>query len=112
MPKRNAPTVRIGLFLTAALMAGGVGCATLLTPGDPISSHSKGTIGEPDRAPSDGEYVLVPKFGDTTPMKTISLNKGDPLGFKTGRTGEIVAVAGGDEWTYPDGDYVWIRRKR
>ena len=111
---RPSRTATARLALSAALvvpLAGGLaGCTTLLTPGDPIASHTHTHTEEPGTAPSDGEYVLVHKYGDATPLKTVPLTQGERLGFMTGQTGQIIAVAGDDEWIYTDNDYVWIRR--
>src|SRR5437868_6524734 len=74
----------LGLSVASTL----TGCTSLVIPGDTVSSHSKGHSAEPEIAPSDGDYVLLHKYGDPTPLESVSLNAGDRLGFMTGETGK------------------------
>lgn len=92
-----------------ALGFAGAGCANLITPGNVITEHAHGKAQEPDRAPSDGTYSLYSKYGIGTAYHTVSVTAGAPLGFRTARTGEIDVLAGDDEWTMTDGDYIWKR---
>jgi hypothetical protein len=86
-----------------------VGCSNLLTGGSMINEHMHGHSDDPQVAPADGEYSLYSKFGDGTPLHTVPVRAGDPLGFRTGQTGQIDVIAGEDEWTMSDGDYIWKR---
>jgi len=95
----------MALFSTMALTA----CSNLLTGGNMINEHMHGHSDEPQVAPADGEYSLYSKFSDGTPLHTVPVRAGDPLGFRTAQTGQIDVVAGDDEWTMSDGDYIWKR---
>jgi hypothetical protein len=48
-------------------------------------------------------------YGDGTPLHAVPVRAGDALGFRTAQTGQIDVVAGDDEWTMSDGDYIWKR---
>jgi len=101
-----------GLVATALTGIGAValaGCSNLLTTGNVINEHIHGHADDPQVAPADGQYSLYSMFGDGTPLHTVPIRAGDPLGFRTGRTGQIDVVAGDDEWTMSDGDYIWKR---
>ncbi|HEX8916597.1 MAG TPA: hypothetical protein VF796_29875 [Humisphaera sp.] len=94
----------------AGLLALAGGCA-VLTPGTEIIDHQAGRREQPIEAPSDGIYVLYPKYGDVRPLKeAVMLRKGDAIGFETGATGEITAVAGQDKWTFDDVPMLWKRK--
>ena len=88
------------------------GCSALSTSGDTIATHRRGHTEEPGTAPSDGNYLLMHKYLGAAPLETASLGRGDRLGFATAKTGQITAIAGDDEWTYTDNDYVWVRKRR
>ena len=96
------------LFLIGLLPLAG-GCSSVLTRGTLIAEHTHGNAEDPKRAPADGDYSLYNKFGDTQPLHSVPVQAGDPIGFRTGRTGQIDAIAGDDEWTLSDGDYIWKR---
>jgi hypothetical protein len=100
-------------LLAVALLGAGTlslaGCSNLLTSGNVINEHNHGSADEPQMAPADGEYSLYSKFGDGTPLHSVPVRAGDPLGFRTARTGQIDVIAGDDEWTMSDGDYIWKR---
>ena len=100
-------SVAVGVCL--AILASAAGCVSF-TSGAAISDHRKG--GQPlvGEAPVDGEYALFATPWETTPRVTYTLKKGDPLGFKAGGVGQIVAVGGTHEVTLPDGGYQWKRR--
>lgn len=113
MGRQKSVALRVGFATGVALVTTVLtGCTALVTPGETIVSHSRGHTEEPGTVPSDGEYVLLHKFVDATPLQTASLNKGDRLGFATSQTGQIVAVGGEDEWYYTDNDYIWVRRNK
>jgi hypothetical protein len=61
-------------------------------------------------ATADGEYALYDSMqGD--PIGTFLLKQGDPVGFKNGTTGQVIAVAGEREIPVPaDKGYSWKRR--
>jgi hypothetical protein len=102
--------LRIGaLILSSAALMFVAGCATVFAPGTTIIDHDKGASAEPQEAPSDGEYALYARIGDNSAKHTVSLKRGDLLGFKTGQTGQIIAVAGNDEWVMTDNSYIWKR---
>jgi len=88
------------------------GCSALNTSGDTVATHLRGHTEEPGTAPSDGNYLLMHKYLGSAPLETASLSRGDRLGFATAKTGQITAIAGDDEWTYTDNDYVWVRKRR
>lgn len=96
------------LLLTLAPLIGG--CATAMAPGEAIVEHRSGNPETPIEAPSDGEYALYPKFGSTHEKHKVRLRRGDLLGFRTAKTGEINAIAGEHEWRMTDNDYVWMRK--
>jgi len=75
-----------------------------------IVSYDKGTQPILAKATSDGEYSLYPSQG-MEPKVSYFLHQGEPLGFKYGKTGEIIAVGGSEEVTVPDSDYIWKRRE-
>lgn len=102
---RMARMLHIFPLACACLLLGPVGCQT----GTGIMTYKQGTPPIVVKAPSDGEYALFNSTA-TDPEVTFYLHKGDPLGFKTGKTGEIIAVAGTTDVTEPDGNYVWRRR--
>ncbi len=109
---RTAPRTAAALLLSAVAGLPFCGCTAIIAPGETMAAHARGHAEEPGTAPSDGEYVLLHKYVDATPLKTVSLNAGDRLGFMTGKTGEIICVAGEDEWIWTDNDYIWVRRNR
>lgn len=102
--KRLAACLAFGIGLTA-LSA----CSNLLTTGNVINEHVHGHSDEPQIAPADAEYSLYSTYGDGTPIHSVPVRAGDPIGFRTAQTGQIDAIAGDDEWTMSDGDYIWKR---
>src|SRR5947209_2758456 len=88
-----------GLILLAV-----VGCQN----GVGVMSYDRGTAPAMAAAPQDGEYALYESYG-SDPKLTYALKKGDPIGFKVGKTGEIIVVAGAAEVSEPDSTYVWRR---
>ena len=102
--KRLAACLAFGFGLTA-LSA----CSNLLTTGNVINEHIHGHSDEPQIAPADAEYSLYSTYGDGTPIHSVPVRAGDPIGFRTAQTGQIDVVAGDDEWTMSDGDYIWKR---
>lgn len=98
--------------LTVPTAAFATGCSALSTSGDTIATHRRGHTEEPGTAPSDGNYLLMHRYLGSAPLEYASLSRGDRLGFATAKTGQITAIAGDDEWTYTDNDYVWVRKRR
>ena len=96
--------------LVGAAAAACPGCATCCVEGDTIVSHRRGESPEPREAPSDGEYALHHTFGNLRPLRTRSLWRGDPLGFRREDAGHVAAIAGDREYVLTDGDYVWKRK--
>jgi len=92
-----------GLVFTALFL---VGCQQ---EGVGISTYNKGDVPILAKATTDGEYSLYPSTG-SDPVVSYRLKEGDPLGFKVGTTGHIIAVAGEQENSLTDGNYVWKRR--
>ena len=88
------------------------GCSSFGTSGDTIATHRRGHTEDPGTAPSDGDYLLLHRYLGSAPLEYASLSRGDRLGFATAKTGQITAIAGDDEWTYTDNDYVWVRKRR
>jgi hypothetical protein len=98
--------------LTGLTLVFAPGCSSLGTSGDTIATHRRGQTEEPGTAPSDGDYLLMYRYLGSAPLEYASLSRGDRLGFATAKTGQITAIAGDDEWTYTDNDYVWVRKRR
>jgi hypothetical protein len=97
----------MGLFGTSVMAL--AACSSLLTSGNVINEHIHGHSDEPQLAPADGEYSLYSMYGDGMPLHSVPVHAGDALGFRTAQTGQIDVVAGDDEWTMSDGDYIWKR---
>lgn len=95
-------------YVVGALFLAMVGCAGL-QKGIGVVSYDKGTQPILAKATADGEYSLYAST-DTEPKVSYFLRQGEPLGFKYGKTGEIIAVGGTAENAVPDGDYIWKRR--
>jgi hypothetical protein len=94
------------LSMIGTLMFLGMGgCQTGLG----IISYDRGTAPVVAQATEDGEYALF-SGSEMDPKVSYYLHRGDALGFKSGKTGEIIAVAGKAEVSEPDGTYVWRRR--
>ena len=74
-----------------------------------VVSYDKGTPPILAKATSDGEYSLYESQG-LEPKVSYYLRRGDALGFKYGKTGEILAVGGTEEVPVPDENYIWRRR--
>lgn len=96
--------------LVIATLAGCPGCAAWFVDGDTIVSHRRGDAPEVGEAPSDGEYSLHNAFGNLRPIRSRSLWRGDPLGFRTEGDDKVAAVAGDREYVLRDGNYVWKRK--
>lgn len=94
--------------LTLATAAALCGCAAAMVPGRSIAEHARGNPESPIEAPRDGWYALFPKFGSNQHKHRVPLRRGDRLGFRTAKTGEINAIAGDHEWGMSDNDYVWM----
>ena len=102
---------RLGKPLLAAvtsLAIGLAGCATAMMPGKVVVDHARGNAESPAEAPRDGWYALFAKFGSNSAKHRVPLRRGDRLGFRTAKTGEIKAIAGDHEWGMSDNDYVWM----
>ncbi len=100
-------TKSLGLAAAIALLLGMIGCEGM-QQGIGVISYDRGTPPILAKATVDGEYYLY-STTSTDPKVTYILHKGDPLGFKTGQTGQIIAVGGSAEVPLPDDDYVWKR---
>ena len=111
-PKRFLVRWLLCAALAAPAFVFAPGCSSLGTSGDTIATHSRGHTEEPGTAPSDGDYLLMHRYLGSAPLEYASLSRGDRLGFATAKTGQITAIAGDDEWTYTDNDYVWVRKRR
>jgi hypothetical protein len=86
------------------------GCASWFAKGDTIVSYRQGDSPQPREAPGDGEYSLHNMFGNVAALRTVSLQRGDALGFRKEKPEEVVAVAGDREYVLTDGNYVWKRK--
>jgi hypothetical protein len=95
--------------LAVATAAACPGCASWCVEGDTVVRHRRGDAPEVGEAPSDGEYSLHNSFGNLRPIRTRSLWRGDPLGFRREGDG-VAAVAGDREYLMNDGNYVWKRK--
>jgi hypothetical protein len=98
------PMTRFVRFTVAAFLLAIVGCQT----GTGIITYDKGSNPILAQAPSDGEYALY-CGQQSDPKVTYYLKRGDALGFKVSKTGEIIAVAGSAENAVPDDNYAWRR---
>ena len=59
---------------------------------------------------SSGEYQLYATT-DFNPQMTVHLKEGDPIGFKSGGTAQVLAVAGSHEFPLKsDKSYYWKRK--
>jgi hypothetical protein len=94
--------------VAALLLLAFAGCSGM-QKGVGVISYDKGTPPILAKATSDGEYSLYEAQG-MEPKVSFFLHKGDALGFKYGKTGEILAVGGTEEVPVPDTDYIWKRR--
>ena len=101
-------TARYALALAVA--AASSGCASWFVDGDTVVTHRRGDAPEVGEAPSDGEYSLHNSFGNLRPIRTRSLWRGDPLGFRREDERHVAAVAGDREYVLKDGNYVWKRK--
>lgn len=91
----------LGVFAAMGI----AGCAS----GVGVVSYDRQTTPVLAEAPQEGEYALF-AGSDMDPKVSYYLHRGDPLGFKAGKTGEVIAVAGKAEVSEPDGSYLWRRR--
>jgi hypothetical protein len=98
------------MAVVALGLAAAAGCSSTFTKGTPMVEYQKGRPPLLQEAPSEGEYVLLKSMMDMTPKATVQLSQGDPLGFKSGGTGQIIAVGGDREFELADGNYLWKRR--
>jgi hypothetical protein len=99
--------IKSARFACAGLLLSMVGC--VVQNGVGVITYEKGTGPILAKATADGEYSLYAKNA-ADPKVSYLLHAGDPLGFKVGQTGQILAVGGKDEIAVPDEDYVWKRR--
>ena len=95
-------------LLVMSLILGATGCAGM-QKGLGVITYDKGSQPIMAKATADGEYSLY-AVNAMDPKVSYFLHEGDPLGFKTGQTGQVIAVGGKDEVPVPDGNYVWKRR--
>lgn len=95
-------------YLLPAVLLIPLGCSGL-QKGVGVLSYDKGTQPILAKATADGEYSLY-ATQNSEPRVSYYLHQGDALGFKYGKTGEIVGVGGESEVTVPDGNYIWKRR--
>ena len=93
-------------YAVAGLLLGMWGCQS----GVGVVSYERSTTPVVAEATEDGEYALY-ATASMDPKVSYYLHKGDALGFKSGKTGEIIAVAGKAEISEPDGGFVWRRRE-
>ena len=101
----------LGLTLAVGVLLSGCGTQ----PGQTMVKYTSSTsLPNLTNAPKDGTYALYSTW-DTTPITSVSLVKGDKLGFDKTSDGGVVAVAGSN--TYPikpnwsKGTYYWNYRK-
>jgi hypothetical protein len=97
------------LGLVWLAMMGIAGCANPLQKGEAIAKYDKGKTPILLFAPEDGGYALYSELSKD-PETTYALKKGEPLGFKTGKTGKIIAVAGKQEIEINDQDLIWRKK--
>src|SRR5947209_7230373 len=93
------------IVLTVTLLAGcqAVQRGTTLVRWDKGGADSRMTI-----ADTTTQYGLYGST-DVTPIGVYDVNKGDQLGFQ--KAGDkIIAIAGANRITLPDGTYYWNRR--
>ncbi len=98
-------SIQLAVVTTLFLM---IGCSGM-QKGVGVVSYDKGTQPILASATAEGEYALYPSDG-AEPKVSYFLHKGDPLGFKYGKTGEITAVGGSSDVALPDANYIWKRR--
>lgn len=84
------------------------GCAAAHRGTTVLKTDSGETENRVLKAPDAGMYALYAAT-DVKPKVVLPLKKGDALGFE--RAGDkIIAVAGENKLTYPDGTYYWNYR--
>jgi len=82
------------------------GCLSNSHHNETLIKYQKGKWPPMMRAPFDGRYSVHIPF-DPESKGTVNLKEGELLGFKQGKSGEVIAVGGATLIPLPDGDYVW-----
>ncbi len=101
--------MRRSYLLGTILAAGLAGCA-MGQKGNAVVTFDRARPPLLQTATADGEYALYDTMS-ADPICTYNLHQDDPLGFKAGTTGQVLAVAGEQEIPVPaDKGYTWKRR--
>jgi hypothetical protein len=82
------------------------GCLSNAHHNETLIKYQKGKWPPMMRAPFDGGYSVHIPF-DPEAKGAVQLKQGELLGFKQGKSGEVIAIGGATEIPLPDGDYVW-----
>lgn len=100
------------LVAVAGLVAGLCACASdPMHGGEAVCRYVKGRAPVLAQATEDGQYLLWSPTAKT-PHATILLKRGEPLGFKAGQSGEIIAIGGKDEYRFEEQDLYWRLNKK
>jgi hypothetical protein len=100
---------RAGAFVLLVFIAAGVtACGHKPAKQTPVVRIGVDEPMRMSKATEDADYVLY-AAGDQHAIMTVSLKTGDDLGFH--KEGDrVIAVAGANEKSLPNGAYVWKRR--
>ena len=91
-----------------------VGCAEVgqrfgaMNEGELVLKMQAGEAAMAREAEQDGTYALYGKL-DIKPRLTAELKRGEMVGFRRDRAGELRAVYGIRERALAEGDYAWYR---
>jgi len=101
--------IRLALILAALLSISMSGCGTM-RGGETVVKFDANQHPILSEVRSSGTYQLFATT-DFNPQVTVDLKEGDPLGFKTGETGQVIAVAGSRELPLKSNStYYWKRK--
>lgn len=85
------------------------GCGTM-RGGRNVVKYEEGKTPITTTVPSTGTYALY-ALTDYNPKVTVHLKEGDVIGFKSGQTGEVMAIAGDREIPMSsNASYYWKRQ--
>ena len=99
----------------AVLLAGLLVTGCIVQPGDPRITYRRGVEPQPVKgATATGDWILYPGNA-AEPDRTVTVQAGDPLGFRRKADGSVVAVAGQQEFELKPvlaDEYYWKLEKK
>ncbi len=99
----------VTLIAVGTLSAGLMGCG-LFKGGRTMASYRAGTPPVATRTTEASATYALYSVAESRPVVTVVLPQGTQIGFRHGAVGQIVAVAGDQEFPIsPNGDYYWKR---